>query len=110
MRNFLCDGHTVAIVDDIEYAELAVALQNVSNEVYRPGDIFLVRGSTLRVRLDVSEMLSRLQAGFISLLFILAPLDVEFSFSTKEPRFHRLKNSDRLTLLQYIHLHSMQLQ
>ena len=43
MRNFLCDGHTVAIVDDIEYAELAVALQNVSNEVHRPGDIFLVR-------------------------------------------------------------------
>ena len=32
MLNFLCDGHTVAIVDDIEYAELAVALQNVSNE------------------------------------------------------------------------------
>ena len=43
MRNFLCDGHTVAIVDDIEYAEIAVALQNVSNEVHRPGDIFLVR-------------------------------------------------------------------
>lgn len=43
MRNFLRDGHTIAIVDDIEYAELAVALQNVSNEVHRPGDIFLVR-------------------------------------------------------------------
>lgn len=43
MRNFLCVGHTVAIVDDIEYAEIAVALQNVSNEVHRPGDIFLVR-------------------------------------------------------------------
>ncbi len=53
--------------------------------------------STLRVRLDVSEMLSRLLAGFISLLFILVPLDVEFSFfSTKEPRFYRLKISDRL--------------
>ncbi|MDD7497151.1 hypothetical protein, partial [Fibrobacter sp.] len=47
---------------------------------------------------DVSEMLSRLLAGFISLLFILVPLDVEFSFfSTKEPRFYRLKISDRLT-------------
>ena len=43
MRNFLCNGHTVAVVDDVEYAELAVALQNVSNEVHRPGDIFLVR-------------------------------------------------------------------
>ena len=43
MRNFLCDGHTVAIVDDIEYAELAVALQNVSNEVHRPGYVFLLR-------------------------------------------------------------------
>ena len=43
MRNFLCNGHTVAVVDDIEHAELAVALQNVSNEVHRPGDIFLVR-------------------------------------------------------------------
>ena len=43
MRNFLCNGHTVAIVDNIEYAELAVTLQNVSNEVHRPGNIFLVR-------------------------------------------------------------------
>ena len=43
MRYFLCDGHTVAIVDDIELAELAVALQNVSNEVHRPSDIFLIR-------------------------------------------------------------------
>ena len=43
MRNFLCNGHTVAVVDDIEHAELAVALQNVSNEVHRPGDIFQVR-------------------------------------------------------------------
>ena len=43
MRDFLSNGHTVAVVDDVEYAELAVALQNVSNEVHRPGDIFLVR-------------------------------------------------------------------
>ena len=41
MRNFLCNDHTVAVVDDVEYAELAIALQNVSNEVHRPGDIFL---------------------------------------------------------------------
>ncbi|MDD7498697.1 hypothetical protein, partial [Fibrobacter sp.] len=41
----------------------------------------------------------RLLAGFISLLFILVPLDVEFSFfSTKEPRFYRLKISDRLII------------
>ena len=43
MRNFLSNGHTVAIVDDIEYAELAIALQNIRNEVHRPGNIFLVR-------------------------------------------------------------------
>ena len=43
MRDFLSNGHTVAIVDDVEYAELAIALQNVSNEVHRPGNIFLVR-------------------------------------------------------------------
>ena len=43
MRNFLRYGNTVAIVDDVEYAELAVALQNVSNEVHRPGYVFLLR-------------------------------------------------------------------
>ena len=43
MRNFLSNGHTVAIVDDVEYAELAIALQNIRNEVHRPGNIFLVR-------------------------------------------------------------------
>ena len=43
MRNFLCNSNTVAIVDDIEYAELAIALQDVSNEVHRPGNIFLIR-------------------------------------------------------------------
>lgn len=43
MRNFLCNGNTITIVDDVEYAELAVALQNVSNEVHRPGYVFLLR-------------------------------------------------------------------
>ncbi|MBO5422785.1 MAG: hypothetical protein J6A06_03235 [Fibrobacteraceae bacterium] len=42
MHNFLCNGHRGAIVDNIEYAEFAIALQNVSNEIHWPGNIILV--------------------------------------------------------------------
>ena len=43
MRDFLGDGDTVAVVDDVEYAEFAVALQNVRHEIHRPGHVFLFR-------------------------------------------------------------------
>ena len=65
MRNFLRYGNTVAIVDDVEYAEPAVALQNVSNEVHRLGYVFLLRsherildsgGQALAQRLSLVEM------------------------------------------------------
>ena len=42
-RNLLRNGHTVAVVDDVEYAELSVALQHVSYEVYGPCDVFPFR-------------------------------------------------------------------
>lgn len=42
MGDFLCNGDTVAIIDNIKHTEFTIALQNVSNEVHRPCDIFLV--------------------------------------------------------------------
>ena len=43
VRRFLSDGNSIAVIDDVQYAELAVALQNVSNEIHRPGYVFLFR-------------------------------------------------------------------
>ena len=43
VRRFLSDGNSIAVIDDVQYAELAVALQDIRHGIHRPGYVFLLR-------------------------------------------------------------------